>query len=152
MGRASHIESCMFCAPGDPCDAHAPKEKKKPGRKPKPKPVVTEVVEPVTLDDSPAPAAPPKPPAPFDIAAAMKSLVKEESATQSFDMANQRVRWVDKDELAAAEKARDAEFAPGIQALEPILHPREKERYKDILNDAGSPADRWKARNGRGIH
>lgn len=125
----------MFCMEF-PCSCPKPEKKvapRKKAAKKKPDSSGNNQGQPETVD---LPVAPP-----IDIAAAMKA-----AAQPNKEVVQLRQRQVELEaEMAAVPD--DPDFVTALNALEPILHPNERERYSTVLSTPSSRAARWKARN-----
>lgn len=112
------VDSCMFCEPDAPCEAHVKATKAKRVKTAKPSPKLQDMsdLSGSTQNGNPPPVAPP--------VANIKSAMK-----------------------AASHSEADRDFVDALIVLEPILHPTERARWASTMNTVASPAERWKARN-----
>ena len=142
----------MFCM-NFPCTCEKPEKKAAPRKKAAKKPAGD---EPVVVE-----VQVPRPEPTVDIAAAMKAAAMTDQKHDTSEIQGAKPRWISREEAdeiqrrkieAEAEKDSvpdDPDFIPALNALEPILHPDEKERFSAALSSPSSRAARWKARNGR---
>lgn len=145
------LDPCLFCGTL-PCSCEGAAVKKPVRKKAKPSESLTTASSATSADTSflvePAVQPTQQSLSPKQVKAAMRQMLDTSVQAASSMLPSEALRTTI-NEAAASQLADDEELERAVSILEPLLHPEEKARYSDILNQPASRALRWKVRNGR---